>query len=157
MHRNLQEWASILHFLTTLILPRVIAWSKNCHFRVFIMISIGQTHAFLKDYVHMYQMGSHFVGCDRLDFFADRARGLRHHFASFWLSVVLDCLRRNKVKSSQISQFLIKMSFLHTYVEKSIKSALPTQKTSKTKLFSNFIYANLLSIHLIWKSRKFVK
>ena len=32
------------------------------------MISISQTHVFLKDYIHMHQMGSHFVGGDRLDF-----------------------------------------------------------------------------------------
>ena len=37
-------------------------------FRVFIMIKIGQTHVFLKDYVHIHQMGSHFVGGYRLDF-----------------------------------------------------------------------------------------
>ena len=32
------------------------------------MISISQTHVFLKDYIQMHQMGSHFVGGDRLDF-----------------------------------------------------------------------------------------
>ena len=32
------------------------------------MIKIGQTHVFLKDYVHIHQMGSHFVGGYRLDF-----------------------------------------------------------------------------------------
>ena len=35
------------------------------------MICISQTHVFLKDYIHMHQMGSHFVafvGGDRLDF-----------------------------------------------------------------------------------------
>ena len=53
---------------TVPILSCVKAWSKNRHFRVFIMISISQTHVFLKDYIHMHQMGSHFVGGDRLDF-----------------------------------------------------------------------------------------
>ena len=32
------------------------------------MIKIGQTHVFLKDYVHIHQIGSHFVGGYRLDF-----------------------------------------------------------------------------------------
>ena len=32
------------------------------------MIKIGQTHVFLKDYVHIHQMGSHFEGGYRLDF-----------------------------------------------------------------------------------------
>ena len=32
------------------------------------MIKICQTHVFLKDYVHIHQMGSHFVGGYRLDF-----------------------------------------------------------------------------------------
>ena len=32
------------------------------------MIKIGQTHVFLKDYVHIHQMGSHFVCGYRLDF-----------------------------------------------------------------------------------------
>ena len=34
------------------------------------MIKIGQTHVFLKDYVHIHQIGSHFVGGYRLDFSA---------------------------------------------------------------------------------------
>ena len=52
------------------------------------------------------------------------------HYASFWLSVVIDCLKRNKVK---ISQFLKKkMIFLHTYVQKGIKSALPTHTPTPT-------------------------
>ena len=38
------------------------------HFIVFIMIKIGQTHVFLKDYVHIHQIGSHFVGGYPLDF-----------------------------------------------------------------------------------------
>ena len=32
------------------------------------MIKIGQTHVFLKDYVHIHQMGSHSAGGYRLDF-----------------------------------------------------------------------------------------
>ena len=32
------------------------------------MIKIGQTHVFLKDYVHIHQIGSHFVGGYQLDF-----------------------------------------------------------------------------------------
>ena len=32
------------------------------------MIKIGQTHVFLKDYVCIHQMGSHFVGGYLLDF-----------------------------------------------------------------------------------------
>ena len=32
------------------------------------MIKIGQTHVFLKDYVHTHQIGSHFEGGYRLDF-----------------------------------------------------------------------------------------
>ena len=51
-----------------LILSCVEAYSKNCHFTVFLMIKICQTHVFLKDYVHIHQMGSHFVGGYRLDF-----------------------------------------------------------------------------------------
>ena len=50
------------------ILSCVKAYSKNCHFRVFIMIKIGQTHIFLKDYVHIHQIGSHFAGGYQLDF-----------------------------------------------------------------------------------------
>ena len=38
------------------ILSYVKAWSKNRYFRVFIMISISQTHVFLKDYIRMHQM-----------------------------------------------------------------------------------------------------
>ena len=53
---------------TVPILSCVKAYSKNRHFRVFIMIKIGQTHIFLKDYVHIHQMGSHFVGGYWLDF-----------------------------------------------------------------------------------------
>ena len=44
------------------ILSCVKAYSKNHHFRVFVMIKIGQTHVFLKDYVHIHQIGSLFVG-----------------------------------------------------------------------------------------------
>ena len=32
------------------------------------MIRISQAHVFLKDYVHVHQMGSHFVGDYQLDF-----------------------------------------------------------------------------------------
>ena len=32
------------------------------------MIKMGQTRVFLKDYVHIHQMGSHFVGGYRLAF-----------------------------------------------------------------------------------------
>ena len=53
---------------TVPILSCVKAFSKNRHFRVFIMIKIGQRHVFLKDYVHIHQIGSHFVGGYRLDF-----------------------------------------------------------------------------------------
>ena len=31
------------------------------------MFKISQTHVFLKDYVHIHQMGSHFVGGYQLD------------------------------------------------------------------------------------------
>ena len=41
---------------------------KNHHFRVFIMIKIGQTYVFLKDYVHIHQTGSYFMGGYRLGF-----------------------------------------------------------------------------------------
>ena len=55
---------------------------------------------------------------------------------------MLDCCRRNKIKSSQISQFLIKMFFfffLERYVERDIRwSAHPPQKISKPSLFFNF-------------------
>ena len=53
---------------TVPILSCVKAYSKNRHFRVFVMIEIGQTHVFLKYYVHIHQMGSHLVGGYRLDF-----------------------------------------------------------------------------------------
>ena len=53
---------------TVRILCCVKAWSTNRHFRVFIIISISQTHVFLKYFIHMHQMGSHFVGGDGLDF-----------------------------------------------------------------------------------------
>ena len=54
---------------TVPILFCVKVYSKNRHFRgVFILIKIGQTHVFLKDYVHTHQIGSHFVGGCRLDF-----------------------------------------------------------------------------------------
>ena len=53
---------------TVPILSCVKAYSKNRHFRVFIMIKIGQTHVFLKDYGHIHQIGSHFVGGYGLDF-----------------------------------------------------------------------------------------
>ena len=69
---------------TVPILFCVKAYSKNRHFRVFIMIKIGQTHVFQKDYVHIHQIGSHFVGgvitgsiFRRLD------KNLDVHFASF--------------------------------------------------------------------------
>ena len=55
---------------TVPILFCVKAYSKNRHYRVFIMIKIGQTHVLLKDYVHIHQIGSHFVGGYRLDFLA---------------------------------------------------------------------------------------
>ena len=51
---------------TVPILSCVKTYLKNCHFRVFIMIKISQTHVFLKDYVHIHQIGSHFVGGYRL-------------------------------------------------------------------------------------------
>ena len=53
---------------TVPILSCVKAYSIYRHFRVFIMIKIGQAHVFLKDYVHIHQIGSHFVGGYRLDF-----------------------------------------------------------------------------------------
>ena len=51
---------------TVPILSCVKAFSKNRHFRGFIMIETGQTHVFLKDYVHIRQMRSHFVSGYRL-------------------------------------------------------------------------------------------
>ena len=53
---------------TVPILSCVKAYSKNRHFTVFVMIKIGQTHVFLKDYVHIHQIGIHFVGGYQLDF-----------------------------------------------------------------------------------------
>ena len=53
---------------TVPILSCVKAYSKNRHFIVSIMIKIGQTHVFLKDYVHIHHMESHFVGGYWLDF-----------------------------------------------------------------------------------------
>ena len=53
---------------TVPILSCVKAYSKNRHFRMFIMIKIGQPQVFLKDHVHIHQIGSHFVGGYRLDF-----------------------------------------------------------------------------------------
>ena len=50
------------------ILSCVKAQSKIRNFKVFIGISISLTRVFLKDYSQMYQMGSNFVGGDRLDF-----------------------------------------------------------------------------------------
>ena len=41
---------------------------KPRYFRVFRMIKIDQTHAFLNNYVYIHQIGSHFVGGYRLDF-----------------------------------------------------------------------------------------
>ena len=55
---------------TVPILFCVKAYSENHHFRVFIMIKIGQTHVFLKDDVHIHQIGSHFVGGYWLNFSA---------------------------------------------------------------------------------------
>ena len=57
----------------------VKAYSKNRHFRVFIMIKIGQTHVFQKDYVHIHQIGIHFVGGYRLDFLPT-GQETRHSF-----------------------------------------------------------------------------
>ena len=121
---------------TVPILSCVKAYSKNCHFRVFIMIKIGQTHVFLKDYVHIHQMGSHFVGGYQLDF----SPAEQETKASILHSVVVDCCRRNKIKSSQISQFLIKVFFffLQRYVEKGIRSAHPPQRIHKPRPFVNF-------------------
>ena len=96
---------------TVPILFFVKAYSKNRHFRVFIMIKIGQTHVFLKDYVHIHQIGSHFVGGYRLDFSATGQEPRRSFCKLLALGIVLDCCRRNKIKSSQICQFLIKMLF----------------------------------------------
>ena len=44
------------------------AYSKNRHFRVFIMIKIGQTHVFLERLCSYQQIGSNFVGGYRLYF-----------------------------------------------------------------------------------------
>ena len=55
---------------------------------------------------------------------------------------MLDCCRRNKIKNSQISQFLIKMLFLQRYVERDIRSAHPPQKISKPSLFFIFFFIN---------------
>ena len=65
---------------TVPILSCVKAYSKNRHFKVFIMIKIGQTHVFLKDYVHIHQMRSYFVGGYKLDF-SPAEQDV--HFASF--------------------------------------------------------------------------
>ena len=69
MSRGCSRWfAGCTPLNTVPILSCVKAYSKNRHFRVFIMIKIGQTHVFLKDYVHIHQIGSHFVAGYRLDF-----------------------------------------------------------------------------------------
>ena len=48
------------------------------------MIKIGQTHVFLKDYVHIHQTGSHFGDGYRLDFSPGGGdKKLDVHFASF--------------------------------------------------------------------------
>ena len=44
------------------------------------MIKIGQTHVFLKDYVHIHQIGSHFVGGYRLDFSQGGGQETRRSF-----------------------------------------------------------------------------
>ena len=103
------------------------------------MIKIDQTHVFLKDYVHIHQMGSHFVGGYQLDYSPTEQETKTSILQAFsTVSVVLDCCRRNKIKSSQISQFLIKIFFLQRFVEKGIRSAHPPQKISQPRLFFNF-------------------
>ena len=44
------------------------------------MIKIGQTHVFLKDYVHIHQIGSHFVGGYRLKDFSPTGQETRRSF-----------------------------------------------------------------------------
>ena len=66
------------------ILSCVKAWAKNCQW-VFIMISISQTHVYLKDYIHMHQDGKPFCGWWLVRFFVKWTRRLRPHFASLWL------------------------------------------------------------------------
>ena len=90
---------------TVPMLSCVIAYSKNCHFRVLIMIRISQAHVFLKDYVHIHRMGSHFAGGCR-SIFRTLVKKLRPPFCK-----LLEACRRNKIKRSQISQLLMKMLF----------------------------------------------
>ena len=74
------------------ILSCLKAWSNNRDFRVIIMISIGPIHVCL-NILHSYASDrGPFCGWWLARFFADWARRLRLHFASFWLSVVLYCL-----------------------------------------------------------------
>ena len=57
--RHQKQWLFFYCFKT---------YMENCHFRVFLMISINQSLVFPKDYVHSHQMRSHFRGGYRLDF-----------------------------------------------------------------------------------------
>ena len=46
----------------------VKGYTETRHFRVLIIIRVSQTHVFLKENVHINQMGSHFVGGDPLHY-----------------------------------------------------------------------------------------
>ena len=66
---------------------------------------------------------------------------LRHLFCKLLALGGPRFCRRNKIKSSQISQFsLDKNAFLQRYVEKGIRSAHPPQKISKPRLSFNFLF-----------------
>ena len=96
------------------------------------MIRISQAHVFLKDFLHIHQMRSHFVGGYRLDFSPTGQKNKTSILQAFGPPWFLIVCRRNKIKRSQISQFLIKMFvgvficlFFNQkrYVEKGIRSA----------------------------------
>ena len=80
------------------------------------MIKIGQTRVFLKDYVHIHQMGSHFVGGYWLDFSPSEQESNTSILQAFLPSAVLHCWRRNKIKKLPNLSVLDENAFLQRYV-----------------------------------------
>ena len=72
--------------------------AKNYYFSMFIIMSISLPHALLKDYIHMHQMGSHFVDGWWLNFSVteqETKNSILQSFGSHWSAIAC---RRNKVK-----------------------------------------------------------
>ena len=102
---------------------------------------------FLKDYMHMHQMGSHFVGGDRLDFSPIEQEvysASLQAFGSRWSKIAWE---ETKLKAPKSLNSSYKLVFCTQMLGKTSDQHFQHKK-SKPSYFSSLFYTKRLSIYL---------